>query len=59
MPELLKKEKFIVRIIKIGFKNWWKILIALTLGGFLISSCEIPTPWGMLKKGGINMPWGK
>jgi len=58
MPDI-KDEKFIIKMIRLALKHWWKILIVAVVTGFLISSCEIPTKWGMWKKGGITMPWSK
>jgi len=54
-----KDEKFIMKMIRLILKHWWKILIVAVITGFLLSSCEIPTPWGVWKKGGIDMPWSK
>lgn len=49
----------IMELVKLGLKNWWKILIVALTAGILFTSCEIPTPWGIYKKGGIDMPWSK
>ena len=58
MPDT-KDEKFIVRMVNLVLKHWWKILIVCVVAGFLFTSCEIPTKWGVFKKGGIDMPWTK
>ena len=58
MPDI-KDEKFIVRMVKLALKHWWKLLIVCVVAGFLFTSCEIPTKWGVFKKGGIEMPWSK
>lgn len=59
MPIDDSDEKFVARMVRLGLKHWWKILIVLVVAGALLTSCEIPTPWGPLKKGGLELPWGK
>lgn len=40
-------------------RHWIKWLVGIIVVGIVISSCEIPTPWGVIKKGPVKLPFMK
>jgi hypothetical protein len=52
-----KTKEFIVKMFRLAIKHFWKIIVIILLFGFLFASCEIPTPFGVIKKGGIELPF--
>jgi len=52
-------QDFIEFLLKHFQKHWLKWLAGILCFGFVVASCEIPTPWGVIKKGSVKLPFIK